>query len=231
MAENKQVEFGAIKVDLLAEGVLKTLEAFDKQPTAAWITVGTTIGVPIEPWDKRLAKPVLFGAVQAEWYKAFENGSVPALCISNQVSRVKRYKQQLDELKNNDGKDVVAGVKKERKAKEGAVARVAKTYVLVEGAVLPKTGQKYIVAKTLTLGEGKVGGKGMTVLQVFEQQKEIEGIIPPSNANVAFHMNAFAKEGLIQEILDGKLQGTITIEKEKDETPKAEKPKATGKKK
>lgn len=231
--ENDKVKWGEVQVALVKDSVVKSFELLDKMGASDFEKAAKHHGLPTEPFDKRLLRPVLMGFLQEEWYRKYEGG-VPTLCSDNQKKRVTRYKQQLEEIKANvDGKDLVVSRKK---ASSGSAPRQANLYRLTEAAKETWSkfkGQKFVVVKTMQALGGEVGGKGCTVRQVFEHQKPYDGIEPPSDKNCAFHMNKFVHEAVVEQVGD---DGKAVPRKEKEEKPaekpaaKKEEPKAKGKK-
>lgn len=215
---------GEVSLPLDPKSLLTSFDALDKLDAGGWQKMAAAAKLPIEPFEKRLLKPVLMGLLQAEWYKQVE-GKVPEICVSNQARRVARYKQQIEDLKNNvDGKDQVRPDGSTHKAKkEGAVPKAAQKYRLAKGTDPDKfSGQKYVVLATIAALDPK--GVGVYARDVVEKQAKFPGIIAPSDKNVAFHLNGMSKAGLI-EALDEK--GEVV---QKSAPPKEE-PKETAKKK
>lgn len=214
---------GEVTIPLTAK-LLESFDALDKLDAGAWQKMAAAAKLPIEPFEKRLLKPVLMGLLQSAWYKATE-GKVPEVCVANQARREARYKGQLEELKANiDGKDLVTGAKKK---KEGAAPKAAQRYRLAKGTDPEKfSGQKYVVVATIKALDK---GEGVYARDVVEKQAKFPGVIAPSDKNVAFHLNGMAKAGVI-EALDEKGEVVQKSAPPKDE-PKAAEKKADAKKK
>lgn len=230
---------GEVSFEIDPSSILKTLEVLEKQTAPVFGKLALDLGIPAEPLDKKLLKPVLMGEVQNAWYQTFQ-GNIPEKCVANQASRLTRYKQQLEELKANGGEDLVVG-RKAKATATGAAAKTSNTYRLASATedVWGKfSGQKFIIVQTMRdLGAVGPEGKGVTVRQIFEGQKQYPGIVPPSDKNCAFHINKFGHDGIIERLDgDGKVAETQQPKAEtkpKDEKPAAEKKpaKATSKKK
>lgn len=219
MIEGKKFTLGEISFEIDPKSLQASLESMLKQPAAAWPKMATAAGIPCEPFDQKLVRPVLLGFFQSAWYEAF-TGSVPEKCQVNQVARIARYNQQLKELVENDGKDLVVS----RTKKDGTpkTPKVAVLWKLVEGKYADvKTGQRYIVVKTLlNLAASKPESFGFSALEVFKNQAKLEGIKEAGQTNVNFHLQKFKGEGIVVQV---NADGTARTD---DETP-APKPAAT----
>lgn len=218
MAELKKVLIGEVEVTLDPKGILESIAALDKMDAGVMQKMAAGLGLPTDPFEKRLVKPVLQGAVQNEWYKAYGEGKVvPAKVVTGQDGRIARYKQQLVELASSDGTDLVTS----RKARSAeSKPRDAKLYRLVEKTkdVWSKfKGQKYLIIKAMTELGAMPGGKGATVKAISETVKETPETIAPSLKNCAFHVNAFGHESIV-EAVDA---GGLPLKEDKADAPKA----------
>ena len=200
MIEGKKFTLGEISFEIDPKSLQVSLESMLKQPTAAWPKMATAAGIPCEPFDQKLVRPVLLGFFQSAWYEAF-TGSVPEKCQVNQVARIARYNQQLKELVDNDGKDLVVS-RTTKKDGTPKTPKVAVLWKLVEGKYADvKTGQRYIVVKTLlNLAASKPESFGFSALEVFENQAKLEGIKEAGQTNVNFHLQKFKGEGIVVQV-------------------------------
>jgi hypothetical protein len=196
----KEVKIGKVVVAVVAASLIDTLELVEKLDSATYKKLADEIGVPAVPFDKRLLKSVVLGAVQNAWYEA-TTGEVPDKCTLNQEGRIDRYKTALDEIKNNDGKDLVSRSIKE--AKGDKVPRSATLYRLLEKtkeAWSAYRGQKYLIVKAMLENAGGPDGTGCTVRTIADTVRDTPETKAPSDKNCAFHINAFGHEGVIEKV-------------------------------
>lgn len=197
--ENKTITVGGVAITLVADkSVHKTFDPVKKFPAADLKKVAEALGLPTEPFDKGLLLNVILSHVQVEWFKHFQ-GKVPAECSSGHQKRIARYKDMIEEQKNAQVDALAARPKRQSSDK---AAKSANLYRLADKTAKEAglTGQRYVVARTLELLGAVKGAKGVTVRAVYEGQKEYEGITKPSDKNVAFHMNKFVHEGIIEQV-------------------------------
>lgn len=218
MVEKGMMKFGEVSVELDPTSLLKSLDNLEKLQAGAVQKLALALNLPVEPFERRLLKPVLMGTLQNEWYQAYE-GAIPPQCILYQEKRVARYKEQLEELKNHTGEDVVTS-RKVRTPSDKA-PRVSKMYVLnVAKADIYKAfkGQKYLIIKAMT-----EAGKALSVDDISGLVQDTPETKAPSKANCAFHINAFGHEGVVTAVdSDGK---AVPVEPKETPAPKAEAPK------
>lgn len=233
-------EQAGVKFEVSPTDILASLDALDKLSSDQFKALATANGVPSDPYDKRLLKPILMGIVQNAWYLAYK-GQVPEKCVANQDRRVARYKEQLEELKNHNGEDAVVS----RKAPSAAPARerVVNLYRLTTAT--KETWEKFkgqkrlIVRAFLELKAVQPEGTGVSVKTISETVKETEETVAPSLKNCAFHVNAFVHEGIVECTNAGEASPEIkpqapapkpAAEKPAAAAPKAEQQKNSSKK-
>ncbi len=220
MADIKVIKIGEFEIEV-GKNVLETLTTFDKLKAEDWKKLATAAKLVCEPFEKRLLKPVLMGVIQNAWYQTVE-GKIPEKCKANQATRVTHYATLLEQLKNSDGKDLLV---KPPKAKSETAKSTVLWVLTTKGVGAKLTGQQFVMAKAMKT-QGFVQGKtGASVADITAKLVEVEGIITPSDKNVAFHLNKWSKDGLAARV-DEKGQflkeEAPSAEKKEDPKPKAE---------
>lgn len=182
----------------------KTLSAINNLKSADWQKMVAAAGLPVEPFDKTLARPVLLGILQNAWYKEVK-GKVPESCVSGQTNRVARYKQQVEELKSAGAEDLVATTRKPKKAAGEQKDKVVFRVVLV-GAKMKEleatTGQKRLMVNAFLAAKAVDTNKEHKGLSVADVAAAVADCTcckspKPSQVNCAFHINNWKNEGFL----------------------------------
>lgn len=198
-AKKHHLTFGESKVAYNPENLLETMTDFESGADNDLLkALAKHFSLPIEPFNKKLVKPVLIGEVQNEWYRVVK-GSVPTQPTAYQKSRIENYKVRHEQFKNSDGTDLLTsrssskGEKKERKA--NVYRLTAETKEKGWGTF---KGQKRLIIKAMQELDAFPAGKGCTVKQIADTVKDTEETVKPSDKNCAFHINAFGHEGIVE---------------------------------
>lgn len=231
MSTQNLVKLGDVNVEIDPKSLLATLENFEKAEATTMKKLADFLTLPATPFEKRLIKPVLLGAVQNAWYEA-TSGGVPDQVLANQTARIDRYKLQLQEVVNNDGKDLV--VPKKRTSEGGErKERASNLYRLTEATRkvwAEFKGQKRLIIRAMEALDALPGGKGCTVRQIADTVRGTDETVAPSDKNCAFHVNAFGHEGIVEKLgVDGKPEEAKSETEPTKTEPKKEAPKAPAK--
>lgn len=196
--DNKQWNYmqGEVAIPVDPESILKTIDALEKCNAGIWVTLARHNDLPADPFIKKLLKPVLMGILQNAWYKQFsEGGIVPEKCLLNQETRVKKYLEDLEKAKTNP-----QGTEATASAREPKTPRTAKSYRLVESkrAEWEKfKGQKKLIIEAM-VAMGAVGTSGgassATIADAIKDKLETK---QPAERVVAFYMNSFGHDGIV----------------------------------
>lgn len=218
----------------------KTLQAINNLKTGDLQKMASAVGLPIEPFDKTLVRPVLLGVLQNAWYKEIK-GAIPASCVSGQANRVSRYKQQVEELKNAASEDLVAAAKKTKKASTSAPKAVFRVVLdsAQEKVYAAKSDQQGLIVNAFVKAKAVSSNKehkGLSVAEVAELVQDCSccRAKKPSQTNTAFHINNWKNDGLLKvtnqaDLPEPKSKKALAPEGTKQE--EAAKPKETAKKK
>lgn len=220
--ENGKFTQGELSFDIDVKDLAKALQQVDKLSVAQHRELAKLNGITVEPFDRRLLRPVVLGLVQSAWYKAIK-GSIPEKVAASQSNRLVEYARQLEALKNVSEEDIVATrSRKSSKAASDATPKAVLKYVLAEDkvtAILAKDvkergdqrliGQQYMIVEALR--------KLKVASSVDDITKAIVAnpyVITPGKTNVSFHINDFKKAGLVTAV-DEKGQVVVDAPKAK----------------
>lgn len=211
--KNGKFTQGELSFDIDTADLAKALQQVDKLTVAQHREIAKLNGIMVEPFDRRLLRPVVLGLVQSAWYKGVK-GTVPEKVAASQTNRVAAYLKQLEDLKNVPTEDLVATRSRKASTKSEAAPKAALAYLLDEPkvtALLAKDvkqrpsetrliGQQYMVVETMR--ELAAAKKPATVDAISTAVKSNPYTITPGKTNISFHINAFKKIGLVVAVDD-----------------------------
>lgn len=191
-------EQGGVRVPLDPDSVIKTVDQVDKLNAGAWVALARANNIQTDPFDKKLLKPVIMGIVQNFWYQAIK-GQVPEKCVLNHEVRVKKYHQELEQLKSNPDAAVTR-----RTERAPSAPRSVKAYRLTteKQAEWEKyKGQKdLIIQAMIKMGAMPEGGNAVTVAMVADSIKhQLETKQTPERV-VAFYMSDWQHRGVVEVV-------------------------------
>lgn len=215
-------EQGDVKFPIPDDSITRAVDVLDKLNSGMWQRLAAVNHLPTDPFDKKLLKLPLLGIVQIAWYRAFDPRVDFPKLIANQEKRVAKYKADIEQLKSNP--DLAEG--KKRSAGSGGT-RTAKAYALdaAKQDIWGKfTGQKQvIVAAMQKLGPATANVIADTIKSQLQTKQPAERV-------VAFYMNQWGHEGLLNGNGPGAVEEAHVEPEAQPETAAAAAPKKKGKK-
>jgi len=195
---------GELSFDIDTKDLAKALQQVDKLTVYQHRELAKLNGIMVEPFDRRLLRPVILGLIQSAWYKAVK-GNVPEKVAAKQADRITDYLKQLEDLKNVSADDLVATRSRKASTKAESAPKSASFYTLDYkqiDALLAKDpgdrpkearlmGQQYVIIETIKNIEAVTKKPGATVAQIAEQVKPNPYVMVPSKTNVSFYINAW----------------------------------------
>jgi hypothetical protein len=213
------------------QGIVRTLDQLDKLQANQLVELATLNQFPVDPFNKKLLRPVLMGVVQSAWY-AGVLGKCPDKVAANQVSRVEAYVKQLEDFKNKPQAvvDVVDRVSRTRRSSgttsTGGAARQAKAYRLSLASkdkwdkFAEGKGQKGAIVRIMKqLGAVGPDGPGATVDSIASaSQGAMETGTDPKRI-VHFYINQFQHGDIVEVVGEQAKIPTQQAEKPAEEKP------------
>jgi hypothetical protein len=221
MKVNKETENGSarffavqgdIKVEIFYEeadpqgSLLKSIDQVDKLPAGYFTNLAAQNGLPCDPFDRMLLRPVIMGMIQIAWQRAFKGQPTEKL-LNNQANRVEAYKRDLEHLKltaqNPEQRQATARTPRAPKG-DGTARVVSGQLRRLTEATAEKwsayTGQKgVIVAAMMAAGAFGPSGPGVSASVLatacrgkFQTRQTEERI-------VGFYFAEWARQGVVEE--------------------------------
>lgn len=221
---------GEVRIPADHESILKTVDALDKQNAGVWVALANANNIPADPFDRRILKPVLMGLIQEAWYRSIE-GQVPEKCVVNQEARVKKYGEDLENLKKNPQAASASPGRRSSSSSEPKAPRSVKAYRLTEAKKdewSKYKGQKKLIVDAMLA----MGDTAASVNMIADAIKDkLETKQPPERV-VAFYMNVFSHDGIVESPGEQSVLPETPAAKEPPPPGPAKQPaKKTGKKK
>lgn len=188
---------GEVSIPVDHESILKTIDNLEKCNAGVWVALARQNEIPCDPFDRKLLKPVLMGILQSAWYKQFGENGVPEKVTMNQETRVKQYIVDLEKLKSNPKQTASSDGKREPR-----ISRGVKSYRLTETtrtAWEKYKGQKKLIIEAMLAMSAGPGGSGVSAATIADAVKDKLETKQPAERVVAFYMNAFTHEGVVEE--------------------------------
>lgn len=220
-------------------GIQNSIFKIDSLPANEQVELANLNGLPVEPFNKKLLRPVLMGIVQNAWYQGVM-GKIPDKVNIIHKKRVDDYSAQLEAFKNRPqaNPDVVARVSRRRssgEAKPQSAPRQAKAYRLTEAKrdVWSKfdKGQKAAIVKIMKSLGAEGTGPGATVDSIAAASQGAMDTSTDPKRIVHFYINQFQHSGIVEvvgeqaQITDTKAEPAVEPQptRSAEEKPKAKK--------
>lgn len=200
----------------------KSIDKLDSLKLSEWKQLARNLDLPVEPFDKRLLRPILGREVQNAWYVRV-HGVCPQNLLDAQVKHVAFYNQQIELLKQqqafSDANDATARTPKAEKAEKAGGNVYAFVAAKRKELETDLYGQMYSVVKSLATLETAGGEtfKGATVGQIFSGLPILEGIKTPLKPRTGLLLRNLVGDGFLTCV---DAAGKKVVFEETEEKPK-----------
>ncbi len=199
--------YGDVKFPVDKESLSNSVNLVDSLNAAVKVQILLNAGLPADPYNEKLSKPVIMGIIQNIWYETFED-SVPETCIRNHERRIVKYKKDIETLRANPeaASEKPGRARRESSGGNNGTGRTRSSGVQLyrltaAGREAKLKGQQGVIQEFLKQDAFKSNGAQASVIASgIDQQIQSAGAKQPTERVVAFYMNDWRKRNLLEVV-------------------------------